>query len=108
MYSLCLTPSGLPIVATFPSLAISRSAAVARSMSSVSLLLAPLRSLWSNFVGVRSAWFSSKVSDKDEAEHYMQEDLRLKRKEGWERSCERKRWEGKEHKRAKASARASK
>ena len=42
LYSLCLTPSGLPIVATFPSLAISRSAAVARSMSSVALLLAPL------------------------------------------------------------------
>jgi hypothetical protein len=54
LYSLCLTPSGLPIVATFPRLlAISRSAAVARSMSSVSLLLAPLWSLWSSFVGVR-------------------------------------------------------
>lgn len=33
-------------------------------------------------MGVRSAWFSSKVSDKDEAEHYMQEDLRLKRNGG--------------------------
>ena len=33
-------------------------------------------------MGVRSAWFSSKLSDNDEGEHYIKEDLRLKRNGG--------------------------
>ena len=30
-----------------------------------------------SFVGVRSAWLSNKVSDKDEGEHYIKEKKRI-------------------------------